>query len=102
VVIIGADIPEIRADHIARAFAALGTADLVFGPARDGGYWLIGAKGPARRVPMFANVRWSTRHALADTRANLEGRRVALLDLLDDVDDEESYIRHLQRQRSYA
>jgi uncharacterized protein len=41
-VIIGADIPDITARHIERAFRALGTADVVLGAAPDGGYWLIG------------------------------------------------------------
>jgi rSAM/selenodomain-associated transferase 1 len=97
VVIVGADIPEMRADHIARAFAALGSADLVFGPAKDGGYWLIGAKGAARNARMFANVRWSTKHALADTLANLDRWTVALLDPLDDVDDLAAYRRFRRR-----
>ena len=97
VVIIGADIPDIRADHIARAFAALGTSDLVFGPARDGGYWLIGAKGAARTAAMFTDVRWSTAHALADTVANLDAWKVTTLDTLDDVDDEAAYKRFLRR-----
>lgn len=97
VVIVGADIPELRADHIARAFAALGSADLVFGPATDGGYWLIGAKGAARGAAMFAHVRWSTRHALADTLANLGAWKVAMLDPLDDVDDSAAYRRFLRR-----
>jgi rSAM/selenodomain-associated transferase 1 len=93
VVIIGADIPDITAAHIARAFAALDAADLVFGPARDGGYWLVGAKGAARRTPLFARVRWSTEHALADTLANLKGRRIAFIDTLDDIDDVEDLRR---------
>jgi rSAM/selenodomain-associated transferase 1 len=97
VVIIGADIPEIEPAHIARAFAALGDADIVFGPARDGGYWLIGAKGAARTIRMFTSVRWSTRHALADTRANLNGLNVKLLDVLDDVDDARAYARFRRR-----
>jgi len=97
VVIVGADIPEMRAEHIAQAFAALGTADIVFGPARDGGYWLIGAKGAARGADMFADVRWSTRHALADTLANLRRWKVAMLDPLDDVDDRAAYRRFLRR-----
>lgn len=97
VVIVGADIPEMRAEHIAQAFAALGTADLVFGPATDGGYWLIGAKGAARGADMFADVRWSTRHALADTLANLRRWKVAMLDPLDDVDDRAAYRRFLRR-----
>jgi rSAM/selenodomain-associated transferase 1 len=97
VLIIGADIPEIHAAHITRAFAALGRSDIVFGPARDGGYWLIGAKGAARAASMFANVRWSTKHALADTLSNLDRWRVAMLDPLDDVDDAAAYRRFLRR-----
>jgi len=87
-VIVGADIPGIDRRHVARAFAALGAADAVFGPATDGGYWLVGAR---RRRPLpclFAEVRWSTEHALADTLANLPpGAGHALVDILDDVDD---------------
>jgi rSAM/selenodomain-associated transferase 1 len=97
VVIIGADIPDIRASHVARAFAALGTADFVFGPARDGGYWLIGAKGAARNIAMFGNVRWSSPHALADTRANLQRWSVATIDTLDDIDDAAALRRFRRR-----
>jgi rSAM/selenodomain-associated transferase 1 len=98
IVIVGADIPEIGVAHVAHAFAALGSADIVLGPASDGGYWLIGAKGAARAADMFAQVRWSTEHALADTRANLSGRRVALVDVLDDVDDAQAYVRLVRRK----
>ncbi|MSP66626.1 MAG: DUF2064 domain-containing protein [Alphaproteobacteria bacterium] len=92
VVLIGADIPAIGTAHIARAFAALQAADLVFGPAEDGGYWLVGARGRARRrrslERLFAAVRWSTWAALADTLANQPPTwRHALVDRLADVDD---------------
>lgn len=87
VAIIGSDIPGITPDHVARAFHALGDADAVLGPAGDGGYWLVGAKRRPSVLPMFANVRWSTCHTLADTRANLVGHKVTLVDTLDDVDD---------------
>ncbi len=97
VVIIGADIPGITAAHVARAFAALGHADVVLGPARDGGFWLIGSKGCARRADMFAGVRWSSAHALTDTRTNLRIRRVALIDILDDVDDLPAYNAFMKR-----
>ena len=93
VVIIGADIPDVTARHVARAFAALGHADAVFGPATDGGYWLIGARGSARNTTMFGRVRWSTEHALADTLRNLAWRRVALIDVLGDIDDAAAYAR---------
>lgn len=87
VIIVGGDIPGITPAHVARAFAALGGADAVLGPAPDGGYWLIGLKRTAA-VPacLFTAVRWSTDHALADTVASLRGLRVALADTLADVD----------------
>ncbi|MEC3859769.1 TIGR04282 family arsenosugar biosynthesis glycosyltransferase [Mesobacterium sp. TK19101] len=87
VCIIGGDIPGVRPPHIARAFAALGDHDAVFGPAPDGGYWLVGLKCSAA-VPagLFDGVRWSSAHALADSVATLAGKRVALVDELADVD----------------
>ncbi len=87
VAIIGSDIPGITATHIRNAFTALGSNDAVFGPAPDGGYWMVGLRRFPRVPRAFANVRWSSEHALADTRANLHGLRVALIDELHDVDD---------------
>jgi rSAM/selenodomain-associated transferase 1 len=85
VCVIGADIPGIKRHHIARAFAQLGSYELVFGPAPDGGYWLVGVKHDPP-CTLFAKVRWSTEHALADTLASVPGRRVSLVDTLRDVD----------------
>jgi rSAM/selenodomain-associated transferase 1 len=89
VVLVGSDIPAMCPHHIARAFSLLGHNDLVFGPASDGGYWLVGAKR-LRPLPftLFANVRWSTPHALADTLATIPAHySVSLADTLDDVDE---------------
>ena len=87
VCIIGADIPGITPAHIARAFAALGQHEAVFGPAPDGGYWLIGMKRSAALPPdILRNVRWSGPHALSDSINSLGGIRVALTDELQDVD----------------
>ena len=101
VVIVGSDIPEVRRGHIAQAFDALRRADVVFGPARDGGYWLVGL-GRRRQVPnLFRDVAWSTGRALADTRANIPpGRAVALLEMLDDVDDAAAWRRWRSRAAS--
>lgn len=93
VVIIGTDIPEIRPRHIAEAMKRLGGVDAVFGPAPDGGYWLVGMKRRPRMLPAFAAVRWSSPYALEDTRANLAGHAVALLDTLSDVDEAEDLDR---------
>lgn len=86
VVIIGSDCVSVGRSDIADAFAALGAADAVLGPAEDGGYWLIGARRMPRLPRLFSGVRWSSATTLADTQANLAGRRVAMLCLLSDVD----------------
>jgi rSAM/selenodomain-associated transferase 1 len=85
VAIIGSDIPDAGPSDLVAAFRALGRADAAFGPAEDGGYWLV-ALSPRRPARPFAHVRWSSEHALADTLANFRGRRVALLRRLHDVD----------------
>lgn len=87
VCVIGADIPGITSGHIAAAFNALGRHDAVVGPAPDGGYWMIGLKR-ARPVPpkLFADVRWSTAHALSDTLATLPDHSIAKIATLRDVD----------------
>jgi len=83
--VVGCDIPGLCAADVAAAFRALGGAQACFGPAADGGYWLV-ALGPRRPARPFAGVRWSSPHALADTLANFRGRRIALLRGLRDVD----------------
>ncbi|HTW69632.1 MAG TPA: TIGR04282 family arsenosugar biosynthesis glycosyltransferase [Acetobacteraceae bacterium] len=92
VAIIGCDIPEAGVNDLAAAFRAVGRAHAAFGPAADGGYWLI-ALSPRRPARPFAGVRWSTSHALADTLANFSRHRVASLRTLHDVDTAEDWRR---------
>lgn len=93
--IIGADIPGIRRHHITQAFNRLGKYDAVFGPATDGGYWLIGLKRTKPAPPsLFRNVRWSTQHALADTIATIPSHRIAMIATLADVDTAADLARH--------
>jgi rSAM/selenodomain-associated transferase 1 len=96
VALVGCDIPEAGPRDVCAAFRALGSADAVFGPAADGGYWLV-AMSPRRPARPFASVRWSSEHALADTQANFTGRRIALLRTLHDVDTAEDW-RRLQHR----
>jgi len=98
VVLIGCDIPNVTDTRTAAAVRAPGNHDAVFGPAEDGGYWLVGLKRFPHVRSIFGNVRWSTEHALADTRANLKGARVALLDTLPDIDTGADYARGKQTQ----
>lgn len=85
--VIGADIPGITRAHIAGAFKSLGDHDATFGPAPDGGYWLIGLKHPRKQPRGFLQgVAWSTDTALADSAATLPDYRIAYTATLRDVD----------------
>jgi rSAM/selenodomain-associated transferase 1 len=86
-VLVGTDIPAIRPAHIATAFKALGEHEAVFGPATDGGFWLIGLARRRPIIDIFENVRWSSPHTLADVLANLPAATTALVDCLSDVDN---------------
>ena len=99
VVLVGGDIPALGARHIAAAFRLLGVNDLVFGPAEDGGFWLVGARRRPRLPLLFERVRWSGPNALADTLARLPRRvSVGFVDRLEDVDDGEAYRRLAPRR----
>ena len=88
VVIIGGDIPGITPEIINDAFKVLRNKEFVFGPAEDGGYWLVGMRRGARPMPskIFESVRWSCEHTLADTLATLEDAPVGFVTQLRDVD----------------
>ncbi|WP_127076792.1 TIGR04282 family arsenosugar biosynthesis glycosyltransferase [Rhodomicrobium lacus] len=94
VVVVGTDIPGIAREIIADALRLLRRADAVFGPAEDGGYWLVGLRRRPKILKPFANVRWSSEHALADTLANLQGCRVAFAKTLFDIDTGADYRRY--------
>lgn len=91
VAIIGSDIPAAGPTDVVAAFRALGHADAAFGPAIDGGYWLV-ALGPRRPSHPFAAARWSSPHALSDTLNNFVRHRVAMLRHLRDVDTADDLI----------
>lgn len=90
VALVGCDIPELCTADLRAAFRALGCADAAFGPAQDGGYWLV-AMGPRRPTRPFRRVRWSSADALADTLTNFGSRRVAMLRRLNDIDTAADY-----------
>jgi rSAM/selenodomain-associated transferase 1 len=88
VAIVGSDIPELTAADVAAAFRRLGSAQACFGPAADGGYYLV-ALSPRRPSRPFGRVRWSSEWALADTLANFRNQRVGFVRELHDVDTAE-------------
>ena len=86
VVVVGTDSPTLPVAHVERAFAELEQADVVLGPACDGGYYLVGC-GP-HRPPLFEGIAWGTQRVLADTVAALADPRwrLAVLPPWYDVD----------------
>jgi rSAM/selenodomain-associated transferase 1 len=86
VAVIGTDCPMLTRAHIASAFAALKRTPFVLGPARDGGFWLFGARSGAAAARAMSDVRWSTPHAAADVLRNLGAGAVTRIAQLRDVD----------------
>jgi uncharacterized protein len=86
VVLMGSDCPEITAQILSSAFSQLALDDLVLGPARDGGYYLIGLTAPYPEL--FQDLPWGTDEVLAltQTRAAQLGLKTALLEPLTDID----------------
>jgi rSAM/selenodomain-associated transferase 1 len=86
VVLVGTDSPTLPVEWVVRAFAELGAADVVLGPATDGGYYLVGLTPAA--PPLFDGIDWGGPDVLRQTVERLEGRRsrLALLPPWYDVD----------------
>ena len=85
VVLVGSDIAQMAAHHLTRAFDALARHDVVLGPSRDGGYWLVGLRRP---VDIFSNIQWSTPNVWEQTLAAIQnlGLSHAALPMLNDID----------------
>ena len=89
VVVIGTDCPDVDAGIVEQAFAALDETDVVYGPAADGGYYLVGV---SRHHPaLFERMTWSAPDVLAVSlaRAAEAGLQVRLLEELADIDRHE-------------
>jgi rSAM/selenodomain-associated transferase 1 len=86
VAIVGTDVPALTRDTVLEAFAALDAADVVLGPAHDGGYYLMALHEP--RPELFRGVSWSSPAVLVETleRAGRAGLSVATLGPLRDLD----------------
>jgi len=87
IVVIGTDCPQVTAQDIDHAFKALKHHKVVFGPAADGGFWLMGAIGPIP-ADLFDNVRWSHENTLLDLADKFDD--IGVLRTLTDVDDLET------------
>ena len=93
VVLTGSDIPGLGHQMVMDAFKLLDEADLVIGPAEDGGYYLIGMRAPGADV--FRGIDWSTGRVLAQTQARARAQDLTVARAAErfDVDGIEDYHR---------
>jgi rSAM/selenodomain-associated transferase 1 len=88
VLALGSDTLGLEASDIEQAWEALDRADVVIGPAKDGGYYLVGMG--RCHTALFENIPWSTPQVFEKTltRAQATGLSIALLRELGDLDEE--------------
>ena len=98
--IVGTDVPGLTERHVRDALAALDAHDVVLGPARDGGFYLLALDRP--RPALFGGIPWSTAVVLAETleRTRALGLAVRTLEELGDVDTLEDLRREWWRVRA--
>lgn len=86
VLLVGTDVPGLSDKLLETALEDLCYHDVVLGPARDGGYYLVGLKGPA--PSLFSEIPWGTQEVLARTVgiARKNGLSVKLVEVMLDVD----------------
>ncbi|HEY9202068.1 MAG TPA: TIGR04282 family arsenosugar biosynthesis glycosyltransferase [Gammaproteobacteria bacterium] len=94
VVLIGSDCPGITPGYLERAFATLQHSDLVIGPAKDGGYVLIG--GQRISAEIFANTRWSSEQVFEQCLRNIHhaGYSHQCLAPQQDIDTPEDFLHN--------
>jgi len=87
VCLIGSDLPTLQTADLAAGFSSLARHEVVFGPAADGGYWLVGLRpsGRAHLAALFDDQEWSTPSVLTATLARVSG--AALLATHADLDE---------------
>tara|TARA_R110002049_G_scaffold266780_2_gene443036 strand:- start:504 stop:1133 length:630 start_codon:yes stop_codon:yes gene_type:complete len=92
IVLIGSDLPDINSTHIKNGLEALNASEVVFGPAEDGGYYLIGMS--KMNTSIFINKPWSQPNLLEETLQELHNSNVtvSILDTLNDIDTYEDLI----------
>lgn len=85
VIIIGTDLLEIKQKDLETAFRYLREKQAVIGPAKDGGYYLLGLKSLNSKI--FRNKKWSTASVFQETLKDLEDLNLKILDVRNDIDE---------------
>jgi len=91
VVIIGTDCLELNPAIIMQAFEQLRLHDVVIGPAKDGGYYLLGMR--RYNSTLFSDIKWSTDLVLSQTLDLCREQNLSVfqLEVLSDIDTEEDW-----------
>lgn len=87
VLLIGSDTPHIPKNSFKESFQALDSHDVVLGRSLDGGYYLIGFNKESFVSEVFSGISWSSEKVFSQTMDKLEGKRVYLLQELNDIDN---------------
>jgi len=103
-VLIGSDSPDLPARLVNDAFDKLTSADVVIGPSRDGGYYLVGCNRAALRRTMFAGIPWSTAGVLPETLRRLAESQflTAQLEAWSDIDEAEDLKGFYERNKNQS
>lgn len=99
IMIIGSDLLDLDQNRIEHAFQQLNHHDIVIGPSKDGGYYLLGMK--VMHEQLFKNKAWSTETVLKETLNDLQNYDVKLLEELNDIDTFEDMKNYKQLERFY-
>ncbi len=99
VLIIGSDLLDLNKNIIDKGFDALDDNDVVLGPAKDGGYYLLGMKTLLACV--FRNKDWGTATVRRDTLKDLQNHNIGLLKELNDIDTFEDMKHYEELKRFY-
>lgn len=88
VIAIGTDEPTLDQRVLSNAFDLLDSCDWVVGPATDGGYYLIGCRGPAYNTDVFQGIQWGSASVFQSTSETIRrvGATLALLPQRTDID----------------
>ena len=84
VVIVGTDLYDIQPADIDKAFQKLDEFSAVIGPAKDGGYYLLGMNSMITKV--FKNKKWSTDSVFRETMTDLQDHNTYQLEMRNDID----------------
>ncbi len=84
--LVGADIPDLSKSIILNAFDILSVNDLVYGPAEDGGYYLVGMRELIKEV--FESIPWSSDQTLKKSieQAKRFNHSIGFTKTLSDID----------------